>query len=111
MRKIQTADVFHAVRLIEKSGLKEELIPLIKDIALKGTDALDSGILGILTALFSIARMEQPIYEWIAPIAELEPEDIAQMELAELADLLTQLSEQNDLRAFFSAVSGLTARK
>lgn len=111
MRKIQTADVFHAVRLIEKSGLKEELIPLIKDIALKGTDALDSGILGILTALFSIARMEQPIYEWLAPIVDKDPEAIAQLPLDELADLLGELSDQNDLRAFFSAVSGLAARK
>ena len=111
MRKIQTADVFHAVRLIEKSGLKEELIPLIKDIATKGTDALDSGILGILTALFSIARMEQPIYEWLEPITGRTPEEISTLDLDELVQLLEELSEQNDLRAFFKAVSGLIAKK
>ena len=111
MRKIQTSDVFHAVRLIEKSGLKEELVPLIKDIATKGTDALDSGILGILTALFSIARMEQPIYEWLAPITGRTPDEIAALALDELVQLLEELSDQNDLRAFFKAVSGLAAKK
>ncbi|MBR0523101.1 MAG: hypothetical protein IJJ75_07905 [Firmicutes bacterium] len=111
MRKIQTSDVFHAIRLIEKSGLKEELVPLIKDIAVKGTDALDSGILGILTALFSIARMEQPIYEWLAPIVGQRPEEISELALDELVQLLEELTDQNDLRAFFKAVSGLAAKK
>lgn len=111
MRKIQTSDVFHAVRIIEKSGLKDELVPVIKDIAAKGTDALDSGILGILTALFSVAKMEQPIYEWLAPITGMEPEEISALDLDDLGQMLKDLASQNNLRAFFKAVSGLAAKR
>ena len=111
MRKILTSDVFAAVRIIEKSGVKEDLVPLIKDIAAKGTSALDSGILGILTMLFSVAKMETAIYEWLAPIVDMTSEEIRELPPMDFVGLIETLAAENDLKGFFKYVSDLLARK
>lgn len=111
MRKIITPDVFAAVRIIEKSGVKEDLVPLIKDIAKKGTSALDSGILGILTALFSVARMETAIYEWLAPIVGKTVDEIRELPPIDFVKLVEDLAAENDLTSFFKYVSDLMGRK
>ncbi len=111
MRKVLTPDVFSAVRIIEKSGLKEDLVPLIKDIAAKGTSALDSGILGILTMLFSVAKMETAIYEWLAPIVEMTPDELRQLPPMDFVKLVEDLAADNDLQGFFKYVSDLMGRK
>lgn len=112
MRKLVTTDVFEALRLVKKSGLKEELAPLIKDIAQKGTSAIDSGIMGILTVveIFAENKCEQMIYGLLAGPFEMKPEEVAGLELDVLAEKLEQLGKENDIRRFFTVLSGLLSK-
>lgn len=113
MRKVNTRDVFEAMRLIQKSGLKEKLTPVIKEIAEKGTAVVDTGIMGILSVIevFSENRCEQMICEWLAGPFEMDAESVEEMDLEQLADALEALGRENNIRRFFSVLSGLLTRK
>lgn len=113
MRKINTQDVFEGMRLIQKSGLKDKLVPVIKDIAETGKSQMDAGIIGVLSAIetFSESKCEHMIYEWLAGPCEMEPREIAEMDLGTLADMLEELGKENDVRRFFSVLSGLLTKK
>ncbi len=113
MRKINTRDVFAALRLVQKSGLKDKLTPVIKGIAEKGTAVVDTGILGILSVIevFSENRCEQMVCEWLAGPLETDAESIEEMDLGQLGDALEALGRENDIRRFFSVLSGLLTKK
>ena len=113
MRKLVTTDVFDALRLVQRSGLREKLKPLIKEIAEQGTSAIDAGIMGFFQVVEIFARedMEYMIYEWLAGPFEKEPEEVAHMDLDELTACLEALGRENNLRAFFTALSGLISKQ
>lgn len=113
MRKLKTVDVFEALRLIQRSGLKDELVPLIERFA-KAPESLERvGITGALTVIevFADNKCERLIYTWLSGPFECTPEDVGEMELTQLADNLKILEEENDLRYFFTTLSGLTGKK
>lgn len=112
MRKIITTDVFKALRLIQKSGLRDKLTDVVKEIAAGDMEVEKAGIMGMLAVLevFSEEKCEHLIYEWLAGPAEKEAEEIAQLELSDLADLLDRLSEENDIRNFFTVLSRLMSK-
>jgi len=113
MRKIVTTDVFSALRLIQRSGLKEKLVPVIENIA-KSPDSLEhTGILGFLTLIevFAESGCENMIYEWLSGPCECKPKDVASWSLDELSENLTKLAENNNLRCFFQSLSGLISKK
>ena len=113
MRKINTQDVFEAMRLIQKSGLKEKLVPVIKSVAESGTAVVDTGIIGMLSTIevFSENRCEQMIYEWLSGPFEVMPQEIAEMDLGTLADMLEELGEGSDVKRFFSVLQRLLTKK
>lgn len=113
MRKIVTTDVFSALRLIQKSGLKEKLVPVIENIA-KNPDSLEhTGIIGFLTLIevFADSGCENMIYEWLSGPCECSPKKIASWSLDELSNNLNELAENNNLASFFHSLSGLISRK
>lgn len=111
MRKIKTVDVFEALRLVQKSGLKEELVPVIEKLANETVE--HAGIMGFLTLVevFADAKSEKLIYEWLAKICECSPKEIAEWDLDTLATNMNTLAEENDLRNFFTSLSGLISKK
>jgi len=111
MRKIKTADVFLGMRLIQRSGLKEKLVPVIKGIS--DEDITSVGILGFLSVLevFGENSCEHLIYELLSGPLERSPEEISNMDLAELSDNLEMLGKENDLKHFFSVLSGLLSKR
>lgn len=114
MRKLKTPDVFSAVRIITKSGLRERLIPLLKRISESGDlDVANVGIDGILTVLEVVSEesCEKAVYKWLAGPFEMEPDDVAGLELTEMAEKLTQLKEENDLQYFFTVLYKLISKK
>lgn len=114
MRKLKTPDVFGAVRIITKSSLRERLFPILKRIAESGDlDVTNVGIDGILTVLEVISEesCEQAVYKWLAGPFEMEPDDVAMLELTEMAEKLTQLKEDNDLQYFFTVLYKLISKK
>jgi len=113
MRKLVTTDVFEGLRLIQKSGLKDELVPVIENLAKDPKSLERAGIIGILTVIevFANAKAEHLIYEWLAGPFECTPEEIGAWDLGTLANNLQALTEANDLRNFFTVLSGLLTRR
>jgi len=113
MRKIITSDVFNMLRIIKKSNLKEELRPYFR-LAAEGTlNIQDIGIETILglMEIMSEQRSEDAIYEFLAGPFEMNPEEVAKLDLDTLVNLLSQLAKENDLKVFTKAVSGLISKQ
>lgn len=113
MRKLTTTDVFSALRLVQKSGLKDKLVPVIEDLAKKGETVERSGIMGILTLVevFAEEKCENLIYEWLAPICECKAKDFKTMPPDEFIQKLIELKEDNNLQNFFTYLSRLLSPK
>ena len=113
MRKIQTSDVFNAMRLIKKANLKEEIKPILKMASSGELNIEDVGIEGILSfvEILTEKKSEQAIYEVLAGPFEMEAKEVEKMELNDLVDNLDLLSKENDLKRFFTLLVGLTGKK
>lgn len=113
MRKLVTKDVFAALRLVQKSGLKEQLVPVIEKLAENPESIERSGIIGVLTIVevFTDNKCENLIYEWLASPFETTPKKVGEMELEEFMDKLTELVEGNDLHNFFTSLLRLISAK
>lgn len=113
MRKLQTKDIFQALRLIKKANLKEEIKPVLS-LAASGEMAVqDVGIEGVLSIIeiFTEKKAEAAIYEFLSGSFEVSPGEVEAMELAELAGNLKRLAQENDLKVFFTALQGLITKK
>ncbi|WP_313413136.1 hypothetical protein [Sedimentibacter sp.] len=113
MRKLQTQDVFAAMRAISKANLKEEIKPLLKKASAGEVDVEDVGIEGILNLIeiFSKQNSEYAIYEVLAGPFEMTPGAVKQMDILMLANYLETLSKENDLKRFFTLLAGLITKK
>ena len=113
MRKINTSDVFNALRLIQKAGIKEKLIPYVEEFAKKEESIEKVGITTVLTfaEIMTENKSEQLIYEVLAGPFESGAKDIADMDLDELTGCLEKLGEENDLRRFFTVLANLITKK
>ena len=113
MRKIQSQDIFTALRMIKKANLKEEIKPIIKMAAVGELDVADVGIVGILGVIEILVekKSEQAFYEVLAGPFEKTAEEIAKMELNELVENLETLAKENDLQRFFTLLAGLLGKK
>lgn len=111
MRKINTKDIFNTMRIIKKSGMKQELIPLVQKAAEVGVDAI--GIEGVLTVIevLSENNSEKAMYEVLAGPFEMTAEEVETMELDKFTEMLCELGEQNNIRNFIKALSGLITSK
>lgn len=107
MRKLATKDLFAAMRIIKISGVKNELMPIIK--AADGEDVEGVGILGVLTVLEALSgtAAEKELYKCIADIAEMGENEIADMPPADFLALLKNIAAENDMQSFFADVQRL----
>lgn len=112
MRKLQTSDVFNAMRLIKKANLKEEIRPILLRAGEGNLNVEEIGIEGILGFIEIITekKSEQAIYEVLAGPFELKPQEIESMPLDLLVENLQQLAKENDIKSFFSLLSGLNKK-
>ena len=113
MRKLKTTDVFEALRLVQKSGLKDQLVPIIEKYAKEPTAVERAGITGILTVVevFAEKKCENLIYEFLARPFECSGADVGDWDLEQLATNLEALAAENDLPRFFGSLSGLLKKK
>lgn len=111
MRKLKTTDVFATMRIIKKTGMKEDLIPLIKKATAENLE--DIGIEGFLTIIeiLSEKNSEKAIYEVLAGPFEMTAKEVENLELDELAKLLEQLGNENNVKNFFKALSSVITSK
>ena len=102
MRKLQTSDLFSALRMIRKVNLKEEIKPILK---LAGSGKLkveDVGVEGIISFIEILAekKSEQAIYEVLAGPFEMDPKDIEKMDIIAFSEYLQTLAQESDLKRF-----------
>lgn len=108
MRKLETADVFAAARLLKKLGLKEkfrviaEEADTAKDVFSKGYD--------LVWDLFDTAteqNSEADIYAFLAGPLEMTPEEVKHLHLDKLLESLQQMAVENNLIGFFKSAARL----
>lgn len=114
MRKLNTSDVFAFARIIKASGMREELKAIIRDISSKENwDVEEIGMDSVLAIMEALAekKSEAAICEMLAGPLEMSAEEVQTLELPELAECIRQLISENDLKSFFSFVSGIVTKK
>lgn len=114
MRKIITADVFAFARVIKASGMREQLTAFIRKLAAqdKELDVEAVGYEGLLVMIEALAerKAENALYEALGSIAGMKPSDIQNLPPAEFFKLFKDISEENDIKAFFGYVSGILGK-
>ncbi|NCU41084.1 hypothetical protein EOL73_05020 [Candidatus Saccharibacteria bacterium] len=113
MRKLQSKDVFNAMRAISKANLKEELKPVLAKISENKMSIEDAGIEGILAVMeiFSAKKSEQAIYEVLAGPFEMTAKEVEELDLNVMLDNLIQLAQENNLKRFFTLLEGMISTK
>ena len=114
MRKLNTNDVFAALRLVSNTGLRARVKTLLENLKdMEDINLQSVGIDGILEIIAGVSSTggQQMFYEFLSGPFECTEEQIGLMDLDELADNLTQLSQENDLGNFYRALSGLISKK
>lgn len=113
MRNLVTADLFKAVRTIKASGLKEEVRPLLKMAAEGQADVQNVGIEAIMTVVGALAEsgVERSLYELLSGPFEMDPSEVAQLDILELCEKIQWLWKDGNLQPFFAQLLRLTTTK
>jgi len=110
MRELQTSDLFAFVRLIEKSGIKDELKAKaleIKSIADINAESLGYDIILMVLEKAAEPKTEKEVYSFFAPIFEMKEEEIKKMDAIEFLETVTKVASLERWRDFFSLVAKL----
>ena len=111
MRELQTTDIFAFVRLINKSGIKDELKAKaleIKSIADVNAESLGYDIILMILEKSAEPKTEKEIYSFFAPIFEMSEEEIKKMDAIEFLESVTKIASLERWRDFFLSVAKLT---
>lgn len=113
MRKLLTKDLFSAMRVVRAGKMHEELKPVFKMASEENANAENVGIEMVLTLMETLSEKntEHVIYEFLAGPFEMDPKEIADMELDTLLANLGQLARENDLANFIRQLGNLTTSK
>ena len=100
MRKLKTSDIFAFARVIKASGIRSELTAFVQKLSLEGEADLEK--VGIDTMLLIMEALvekksEAAIYDALAPIFEMTPQEVEDMPPSDLFEALKELADQNDL--------------
>lgn len=113
MKKLTTADLFAAMRIVKAAEIKETLKPIIRKISEGKMTVSDIGIETVLAFIEGIAdkKAESAFFAFLSSPFEMSEEDIAALPLAEMLDMLKKLAKENELKAFFGSLSSLIISK
>jgi len=106
MRKLQLQDAFKVSRLIKKTGVKDTLVNAFKEGKKEGASQEDIGVDTLFEVLEAVSeeKNEAAIYEFMAGIAETDPEKVKCMSFEELKGFFRELAKENDLEGFLKLV-------
>ncbi len=113
LRKLVTADLFKAVRVIKTSGLREEVKPMLQKAADGKADVQNVGIEAIMTVIGALAESgaERAMYEFLSGPFEMDPGEVASLDLMDLVDKANWLWKEGNLQDFFGQLSSLITSK
>ena len=111
MRKIITRDVVKLARIIKKSNVEDNITKAIEEMeGAKGKKLTEKAGVKIMLALYgSIGdpEVEELIYDLFGGIAEISPQEFAEMPFEDAIDIFKRINAENNLKAFFSAAGRL----
>lgn len=113
MRLLKSKDLFAAMRVIKTAKIREELKAIMSKAGEKGADPADVGMEAFLMIIEALSekKAERCMYELIAGPAEMKPEEVENLPLDELMTIIKTIAEENDLKGFFTTLSGLMNSK
>lgn len=120
MRKLQTHDVFMALKLIRAAGVKDEVRAMVQMVETKEKNGQkfnirDAGmefIFGLLEK-FAGTESENAFYELLSGPLEIDVEEIKTMDPLDLVEKIQGLQEVIDgerFKNFFKSVAGLVEK-
>lgn len=115
IRKLQTSDLFSAIRLLKKIGVREE----IKDVAMRAEESktkkvkMDMGfdlLFGILEKAAE-EKAETEVYMFIADLFGCTWEEVRKMNPLQLFKYLGEVADFEEWKSFFKHVAALMKKK
>ena len=115
MRNLETSDIFAAIRLLNKIGVREEIREVAKQAEENKSNEFrfDMGfdlMFGIIEKAAS-KNGEKEIYKFIADLFECEWEDVRKMKPIDLFKKLEEVANFEEWKNFFDYVKRLMKRK
>lgn len=112
MRRLQTQDVFKAVRIITEIGLKEDLKKIVKESDGKELTAKDAGvdIVFMMLERASGKKAEQAVYDFLSGPFEVTADEVRTMPVLELMDGIKTCEDMENWKTFFRSVSALATK-
>lgn len=109
MKKLQTRDIFAALRIVKAAEMREALKPVLQKVSAGKDSAEDIGIEAILTVLESVSgtKAENAFYAFLASPLEMSADEVATLPLNDFMACLKELAKENDLAGFFGQLSNL----
>ena len=113
IRKLKARDIFKFSKILKKLNNKNSLQNIIKNaINLEEQDKVELYGTEILCFLIeNLDEIEEDVYEFLADIAGMTPEAFSNLDLGDLVEIIRKIGQENNLSAFFAAVSKLTDSK
>lgn len=113
MRKLNTKDVFNFVRLVNNSGLKEEIksvavnIPKEKDEKFS-IEGVGFDIVFSILEKFASKNLESHLYEFLSGPFETTAENVGEMDFFKLVENFFEVSDIESWKAFLKRAIRLT---
>ena len=101
MRNLQNSDIFAFGRILTKANLKDE----IKKVSVnndKDVEALGYDLLFTIFTSCSNKEAEEEIYNFLAPIFEMEVEDVKKLDPIETFEKIKKIADWEKWKSFFS---------
>lgn len=115
MRGLQTSDIFSAVRVLTKIGVREEIKEVAKQAEASKTKKvqIDFGFDLMFGIIEKAAQQnaENEIYIFIADLLECEPEEVRVMNPVKLFKSLLEVANVEEWKDFFGYVRQLIMKK
>ncbi|MGO5053586.1 hypothetical protein ACTQ6A_13960 [Lachnospiraceae bacterium LCP25S3_G4] len=112
MRKLQTQDVFKAIKVINSADLKTEFKQIVEMAREKKTSVSELGfdIIFKLLEKVSGSKTELEIYEFLSGPLECSVKEVKEMDIISLVTGLKDCADFESWKVFFKSVSALTTR-
>ena len=112
IRKLKARDIFKFSKILKKLNNKNSLQNIIKTANEKNLEEQDKvelyGTEILCFLIENLDEIEEDVYEFLADIAGMTPEAFSNLDLGDLVEIIRKIGQENNLSAFFAAVSKLT---
>lgn len=112
MRRLQTQDVFKALRIITATGLKEDLKEIVQENEGNETITKDVGVDIIFKILERVSgeKTEQAVYDFLSGPFEVTAEAVREMPVTDLMENIRKIEDVGSWKTFFRSVSALMTK-